>query len=155
LRPKPLLAAVAAGIALAVAPAAVAVPTSTTETAVLHAVNAARVAHGLHAVRLDLHLRSAARAHSNEMLHRDYFAHGNVAGRLAAFGVTTSFAGENLAWGTGSMGTAQTIVDEWLASPGHRANLLRPGYVRIGVGVAQGTFLGHPGAVLVTVDFSG
>jgi len=89
------------------------------------------------------------------MLRRDYFAHGDVEARLAAFGVTTSFAGENLAWGTGSMGTAQTIVAEWLASPGHRANLLRPGYARIGVGVAQGTFLGHPGAVLVTVDFSG
>jgi uncharacterized protein YkwD len=154
-RPKPLLAAVAAGIALAAAPAAVAVPTSTTETAVLRAVNAARTAHGLHAVRLDIHLRSAARAHSNEMLRGDYFAHGDVGVRLAAFGVTTSFAGENLAWGTGSMGTAHTIVAEWLASPGHRANLLRPGFVRIGVGVAQGTFHGYAGAVLVTADFAG
>src|SRR5262249_52754035 len=116
--PRPLLAALSAALALAAAPAALAAPASTTETAGLDAVNAARIAHGLHAVRVDSHLRSAARAHSSEMLRRDYFAHGDVEARLAAFGVTTSFAGENLAWGTGSMGTAQTIVAEWLASPG-------------------------------------
>jgi uncharacterized protein YkwD len=43
----------------------------------------------------------------------------------------------------------------WLASPGHRANLLKPSYRRIGVGVARGTFQGYAGASIVTADFGG
>jgi uncharacterized protein YkwD len=43
----------------------------------------------------------------------------------------------------------------WLASPPHRANLLRPGFRTVGVGVARGTFQGYAGALLVTTDFAG
>jgi uncharacterized protein YkwD len=43
----------------------------------------------------------------------------------------------------------------WMASPGHRANLLRPGWVRVGIGARTGNFLGYPGANVVTADFAG
>jgi uncharacterized protein YkwD len=41
----------------------------------------------------------------------------------------------------------------WLASPGHRANLLRPGFRRLGLGIATGSFPGQAGATVVTADF--
>jgi uncharacterized protein YkwD len=43
----------------------------------------------------------------------------------------------------------------WLASPGHRANLLKPSYRRIGLGIARGPFQGQPAASVVTADFGG
>ncbi|TML65334.1 MAG: CAP domain-containing protein, partial [Actinobacteria bacterium] len=63
--------------------------------------------------------------------------------------------GENLAWGTGAYSAAKAIVQEWLASPEHRANLLRPGFRLVGVGSAVGTFVGRAGATVVTADFAG
>jgi uncharacterized protein YkwD len=119
------------------------------------AVNAARVSHGLRPVHLSPVLAKAARAHSTDMLQHDYFAHGDFGGRMAAFRVPGPTIGENLAWGTGRYGEAPSIVQEWLASPEHRANLLRPGYSRIGFGIARGTFLGSGGATVVTADFAG
>jgi uncharacterized protein YkwD len=117
-------------------------------------VNAARAAHGLARLRLDAALGRAARSHSAEMLRDDTFSHGDFAGRMAAFHLRGSLA-ENLAWGTGPYGSAQAIVRMWLASPGHRANLLGAAYRRIGVGVVHGTFQGAGGATVVTVDFGG
>ena len=63
--------------------------------------------------------------------------------------------GENLAWGTGRLASARSIVGAWMASPGHRANLLRPGWNRIGIGALSGRFLGYRGATVVTADFAG
>jgi len=145
-------------VLFAAAPAALAAPAkarSAAETGLLRAVNATRTAHSLEPVRLDSRLRTAARAHSVEMLRGNYFAHGDFHGRMVAFHVLGSFAGENLAWGTGSYAAAGTIVSEWLASPEHRANLLRPGFTRIGIGLARGSFLGNGGATVVTADFAG
>jgi uncharacterized protein YkwD len=87
------------------------------------------------------------------MLHRQYFAHGSVAGRALAQGARGPIFGEDLAWGTGV--TAQWVVNQWLASPGHRAVLLRPGFRRVGIGIAFGTFAGRGGAAVVTADFAG
>jgi uncharacterized protein YkwD len=75
--------------------------------------------------------------------------------RLAAHGVRGPLYGENLAWGVGRSAAARTILRSWMASPGHRANLLRPGWRRIGVGALTGTFLGRRGATVVTADFAG
>jgi uncharacterized protein YkwD len=121
----------------------------------LAAVNATRASYGLRPLHLDSTLESAARWHTIDMLRRNYFAHGNFAGRMAAFHVHGPTAGENLAWGSGPFGQAGTIVSEWLASPEHRANLLRPGYARIGIGLVRGSFLGTGGATVVTADFAG
>ena len=120
----------------------------------ISAMNNARRAHGLPPLRFDEKLRRAARAHSMDMVRRGYFAHGPFARRLSAFGVQAPLVGENLAWGTGPAAKAGVIVQEWMASPEHRANVLRPGFHRIGVGSVVGNFVGR-WATVVTADFAG
>jgi uncharacterized protein YkwD len=131
-----------------------AAPTSA-ERAVIAEVNRVRAAHGLGALRLDLTLERAARAHSRTILQTGSLSHGAFQRRLTSFGARGPAIGENLGWGVGSRASAQAIVAAWLASPGHRANLLRPGFRRIGVGRLAGTFAGHRGAAVVTADFAG
>jgi uncharacterized protein YkwD len=123
------------------------------EASLLNTMNAARKSNGLPALRVDFHLVRAARGHSADMMRRQYFAHGSVAGRALATGARGPVFGEDLAWATGI--TAQWVVDHWLASPAHRAVLLRPGFRRVGIGYAFGTFAGHGGAGVVTADFAG
>lgn len=151
-----ILVAFVAGISFCLlAAGALAAPSGGRSTSLLAAVNAARASYGLHPLRLDPTLARAAEAHSTEMLHTGSFSHGAFASRMRAFHVHGPFVGENLAWGSGSYAAARTIVAEWLASPEHRANLLRPGFVRIGIGTVSGTFEGYAGAVVVTADFGG
>jgi len=126
---------------------------SSPEVSLLQTMNAARQVHGLAPLRVDFRLVRAARGHSADMMRRQYFAHGSVAGRAMAAGASGPLFGEDLAWETGL--TAQWVVDHWLASPAHRAVLLRPGFHRVGVGIAFGTFVGHGGAGVVTADFAG
>ena len=143
--------------AIATAPAARVRSTirmTTTETALLVEINRVRAEHGLVTLRVGPALQRAARSHTSEMLSSGSFAHGDFAGRMQRFGIR-SFAGENLAWGFGSSGTAPQLVGAWLGSPGHRANLLRERFRRIGVGASIGSFSGYDGAVVVTADFSG
>jgi uncharacterized protein YkwD len=122
---------------------------------VLRAVNAARTARGLRPLHLDSTLMRAASAHSTDMLEHDYFAHGDFAGRMSAYHVLGLRMAENLAWGSGPYGKPATVVQEWLASPEHRANLLDPRFGRVGVGVVRGTFLGAANATVITADFAG
>jgi uncharacterized protein YkwD len=126
---------------------------SNPEASLLQTMNSVRTSHGLAPLRLDVRLLRAARGHSADMLNRQYFAHGSVAGRVLAHGARGPVFGEDLAWGTSV--TAQWVVSQWLASPGHRAVLLRPGFRRVGIGIAFGTFAGRGGAAVVTADFAG
>ena len=87
------------------------------------------------------------------MMRRQYFAHGSVASRVISHRARGPVFGEDLAWGTEV--TAQWVVDRWLASPAHRANLLRPGFRRVGIGISFGTFAGHSDAAVVTAYFAG
>jgi uncharacterized protein YkwD len=89
------------------------------------------------------------------MLRNRFFAHGHFGGRMLAFHVRAPIEGENLAWGSGAFSTPERIVAEWLASPGHRRNLLRPGFTRLGLGIAWGPFHGERDAIVVTADFAG
>jgi uncharacterized protein YkwD len=123
------------------------------ERSLLGTMNAARASNGLAPLRFDFHLVRAARGHSADMMRRQYFAHGAVAGRAVSVGARGPLFGEDLAWATGM--TPQWVVDHWLASPAHRAVLLRPGFRRVGLGIAYGTFIGHGGAAVVTADFAG
>jgi uncharacterized protein YkwD len=117
-------------------------------------MNRVRAQYGFKPLALDVKLQSAARAHSADMAANSYFAHGNFAGRITSFGVHATRIGENLAWIGGRGVLARWIVKAWLASPDHRANLLRSGYRRIGIGTAFGRYLGLP-ATMVTADFAG
>jgi uncharacterized protein YkwD len=142
-------------VACALVPAAHATTLTASERSVLAAVNDVREAHQLRPLGVDPALVRAARAHSTTLMARDVFTHGALGERLAEYGVRGPVYGENLAWGTGSRATAASIVQGWMASSGHRANLLRPGWTRIGIGRRVGTFLGHGGATVVTADFAG
>jgi uncharacterized protein YkwD len=126
---------------------------SSPEASLLSTMNAARAGNGLPPLRVDFHLVRAARSHSADMLRRQYFAHGSVAGRAVAAGARGPLFGEDLAWATGM--TPQWVVEHWLASPAHRAVLLRPGFRRVGIGITFGTFIGHGGSAVVTADFAG
>jgi uncharacterized protein YkwD len=126
---------------------------NSSEASLLQSMNAVRTSNHLAPLRLDVRLLRAARGHSADMLSRGYFAHGSVAGRALAQGARGPVFGEDLAWATGL--TAQWVVDHWLASPSHRAVLLRPGFRRVGIGISFGTFAGHGGAGVVTADFAG
>ena len=111
--------------------------------AVLCLVNGHRADAGLPALVEDRALEVAAQAHAEDMGRRNFFEHRDPDGvtpdmriRRAGFdGVTT---GENIAWGMGGMeDTPVRIVDRWMASPGHRANILRPTFTRIGTGIGH------------------
>lgn len=128
---------------------------SSNERSLLSAVNGVRASHGLRPLRVDPALARAARSHSTAMLRRNVFAHGAFAARIARHGARGPAFGENLAWGQGSRASARSVVRGWLASPGHRANLLRPGWTRIGLGARSGRFLGYGSATVVTADFAG
>ena len=125
------------------------------ELDLLRTMNQARAQHGVGPLRIDLRLESAARAKSRAMLRTGRFAHGDVRRRLASFGVRGPYFGENLAWGVGGSATSAGIVQMWLASPSHRANLLRPSFQRVGLGRLVGTFGGYGGATVVTANFAG
>jgi uncharacterized protein YkwD len=126
---------------------------TSSEASLLTTMNAVRTSHHLPALRVDFHLVKAARRHSADMMWRQYFAHGSVSGRVVAAGARGPLFGEDLAWSTGI--TANWVVGTWLASPAHRAILLRPGFRRVGIGYAFGSFIGHGGAGVVTADFAG
>ena len=118
-------------------------------------MNEARHAHGLVPLRIDSRLQRTARRHSKAMLRTDNFSHGAFAARIRRAGVRARCIGENLAWAVGALAEAHSIVNLWLGSPEHRANLLRPGYRTVGVGGRTGTFSGYAGAVMITTDFAG
>jgi uncharacterized protein YkwD len=126
---------------------------SSTEASLVQAINAVRTSRGLAPLRVDVRLFRAARGHTADMLRRQYFAHGAVDWRVRAAGARGPVYGENLAWATGL--TAQWVVGRWLASPRHRAVMLRAGFRRIGIGIGYGRFAGNNGAGVVTADFAG
>ena len=142
--------------AFTLAPASHAATTqSQVEQSVIAAVNDVRAEHNLRPLQVDPHLVEAARAHSTTLLRSNVFEHGSFAERIALHGARGPAFGENLAWGTGRLASARSIVGAWMSSPGHRANLLRPGWNRIGIGALSGRFLGYRGATVVTADFAG
>jgi uncharacterized protein YkwD len=127
----------AAAVAVALTMCAQARPASLTrrEASVLGVMNEVRASNGLRPLRLNLRLEGAARRHSTRMLQVQSLFHGNFVQRIRRAGVRAPRVGENLAWGSGALASARSIVNMWLASPEHRANLLHAGYRKVGVGI--------------------
>ncbi len=127
------------------------------EQQVLVLLNEIRQQHGLSALTASTPLRNPARFHSADMLQNDYFEHDSRAEawdvRINRY-IKAPLIGEDLAWGTGSYGTPEGIVSQWMHSPPHRAIILTAGLHRVGLGIATGTFDSTPGAVMVTADFA-
>ncbi len=119
------------------------------EAALLAAINAERASHGLSGLRADAQLRQAARAHAEDLPRCGQLSHTGCDGsdlrqRLGRSGYPFALAAENIALGQPDGATA---LREWLASPGHRDNLLRPGLRE--AGLARGELGGQPLWVLV------
>jgi uncharacterized protein YkwD len=119
-------------------------------------LNRERAARGLGELRFSSKLALAAQRHSNDMVQRRYFAHGNYGARIARTGWgrhrRSYTIGENLGYGSGGGATPRAIVAAWMASAGHRANILERRFHAIGIGVAAGTPAGGAGATYST-DF--
>lgn len=97
-------------------------------------------------------LDASAMVKAKDILARQYFEHTAPDGRtvsdlVADQGYTYIKIGENLALGNFASDT--DVVNAWMASPGHRANILDKAYTQIGVGVAFGNYQGHAVAVAV------
>jgi|ERR1043166_5632222 uncharacterized protein YkwD len=146
-----------AALAVALTLCAQARPASLThrEASLLSVMNEVRAQNGLRPLKVDVRLEGAARRHSSRMLAVQSLFHGNFVHRIRRVGIHAPRVGENLAWGSGPLASARSIVNMWLASPEHRANLLHAGYRTVGVGIRTGSFAGYPGAILITTDFAG
>ena len=99
------------------------------------------VVSGMRALTADGRLREVAREHSETMLAGGFMGHESPDGsmpadRVRAAGIDFRLVGENVARSMRPLGAVHGVVDEWMASPGHRANILTPDFRRTGVGVA-------------------
>ncbi|MFI9647965.1 CAP domain-containing protein [Streptomyces sp. NPDC052040] len=118
---------------------AMSVPSSAT-AAVLALVNQERAKVGCSAVSASGELTTLAQAFSDDMAARNFFDHTDPSGRdpwdrAASLGIT-DLGGENIARG---QATAQDVMEAWMNSPGHRANILNCDFKTLGVGVHQGS----------------
>jgi len=98
--------------------------------------NKYRADENLPALTLNEHLAAAAQAKSDDMFQNQYFEHVSLTGKTPAQlvlenGYNYKFTGENLA--LGDFKDEKELVDAWMASPGHRANILNKDFVEIGV----------------------
>jgi uncharacterized protein YkwD len=118
-------------------------------------VNAERIDRGLPRLTENARLATAARRYAGDMVAGGYFSHTGRDGsdfvmRLRRVGYIPAgrawSAGENLAWGTGALGTPAAIVRAWMNSPGHRANVLDARFREVGLGIALGNPTGADGA---------
>lgn len=109
------------------------------ENTVIELANAARDKAGCAPLRFDTRLRTAARAHSTDMGVHDYFSHTSPNGDTFADRIEDAGyphpGAENIARG---YETAAEVMDGWMNSEGHRANILNCGLRTIGVGVYYG-----------------
>lgn len=109
------------------------------EQQVIELVNRERSSRGLGLLTYDSQLGYVARLKSQDMVNNNYFSHtsptyGSPFQMMEKFGLRFSAAGENIAYG---QRTAQEVMNAWMNSAGHRANILSATYTHIGVGVAK------------------
>ena len=113
------------------------------EKEVVRLVNIERSKNGLSPLTYDWELSRVARYKSQDMKDNKYFSHtspvyGSPFDMIKNFGISYRTAGENIAKG---QSTPQAVVNAWMNSSGHRANILNSSYTRIGVGyVAEGKY---------------
>jgi uncharacterized protein YkwD len=133
--------------------------------AMLCLLNAERASRGLHALHSSGQLRKAATAYSRKMVRERFFDHvcpeGSTMQSRIRQGtgylshVSDWALGENLGWGSGPKSTPQAMVRLWMASAGHRDNILNERFRHIGIGVATGApaRIGGGPAATYTTDF--
>lgn len=113
------------------------------EQEVIRLVNEIRTENGLRPLTYDWELSRVARYKSQDMKDNKYFSHtspvyGSPLQMMKSFGISYRSAGENIAKG---YATPEAVVEGWMNSPGHRANILNLSFTHIGVGyVAEGRY---------------
>jgi len=173
-RPRHLLAIAAATAALmaAAAPAYASCPGDSTvpsatnlpvvKAATLCLINHQRTQAGLVPVASNPTLEGAATSYSQRMVAQGFFAHiapdgSDPVDRLLAAGLSSIqslFVGENLGYATGVLGTPASMVQAWMNSPGHRANILAVPFREIGIGLALGIPSSRTVGATYTTEFS-
>ncbi len=114
-------------------------PTLSAEEEVIRLVNVQRQKAGLSPVTNNWEVSRVARMKSQDMIDKNYFDHnsptyGTPFQMLKSFGISYRAAGENIAMGQTS---PQAVMNAWMNSSGHRANILNANYTQIGVGLAK------------------
>ncbi|MFJ8420790.1 CAP domain-containing protein [Bacillus wiedmannii] len=109
------------------------------EQRVVELTNAERAKQGLPALKIDTELSKLARVKSEDMQKNNYFDHnsptyGSPFDMMKKFGISYTSAGENIAQG---QRTPEEVVQAWMNSAGHRANILNNGFTHIGVGYVE------------------
>ena len=102
-------------------------------------VNKERASNGLQSLASDSQLAKLAQMKAEDMVKNGYFSHisptyGSAFDMMKTYGVSYKTAGENIAKG---QKTAQSVMNGWMNSSGHRANILKSDYTKIGVGYAK------------------
>lgn len=110
------------------------------EGEVVRLVNEIRKKNGLRALEQDWQLSRVARYKSQDMKDKNYFSHtsptyGSPFQMMKSFGISYKTAGENIAKG---YSTPEAVVNGWMNSSGHRANILNSSFTHIGVGYVSG-----------------
>ena len=114
--------------------------TSSYEAEVVRLVNLERQKNGLSPLEEDWQLSRVARYKSQDMKDKGYFSHtsptyGSPFQMMKSFGISYRSAGENIARG---QATPSAVVNAWMNSSGHRANILNKNFTHIGVGYVSG-----------------
>ena len=109
------------------------------EKQVASLTNSERKAKGLSVLTLDSQLSKLARLKAEDLAKKGYFSHtsptyGSAFDMMNKYGVSYRTAGENIAKG---QKTAESVMNGWMNSSGHRANILSSAYTNIGVGYAK------------------
>ena len=128
--------------------------------AVLCLHNLERRAHGLRPLRKSRVLHRAALRHARDMVRKHYFGHIEFGGRTvidrvarAGYGRGRYSAGENIFYGMPPRPTPARVVAAWMASAGHRHNLLNPAWRDLGIGAIMRPPFGGRGGVTVVAVF--
>ena len=127
-------------------PAAASSNNGTYEQQVVNLVNQERAAAGLSALTVNTKLAGMAEKKAEDLRDNHYFDHnspvyGSPFDMMRQFGISYKSAGENIAKG---QRTPEEVMNGWMNSPGHRANILNSSYTEIGVGyVTDGSGTGY------------
>ena len=130
--------------------------------AILCLHNQIRSQHDLPLLKDNGKLRKAATGHANAMVGAGFFDHASLDGdtfvdRIIGAGYTKRAAawtlGEYLAWGTGDLSSAKGVMDAWMNSAGHKANILKRAYKEVGIGIKLGVPSDSGVGATVTADF--
>lgn len=125
-----------------------------TKSGVFNFTNSERISNGLRALTSDRDLDRVAEARMKDMFAKQYFEHVSPSGDSASkeadkIGYEYISIGENIA--LGSFASDRALVDAWMNSPGHRANILHGTYTVLGIAVGKGMYQGKPAWIAVQI----